>query len=281
MKTETRSTGSWTLLGACGVALVVAFMHPTDAKGQGQGNNAVYKNATTCCQESPAFIDASVFASAQRRDFCAVLNFILNPTNAILPPGSPVIDARGLNPNNTSMKCNSSPWGSGSSYLNVASTILLPATGAHPIVIPSTWVLPNNTRLVGEGDNDPSGSTPNTTIQACLQTTNSCSWTGPDMDMIDLGTLSVCGPTVCNDVSVESLTLDGQGQFLNGIANTDAQIGTQVNHVTLYAVMGTGLSVSAGCPTLSASFAERVGGDQENRKTRSPNLGTIPNPYQP
>jgi len=245
MKSEKGSKTIWTLLEMFGALLVVAPLLPPFAQGQ-QGNNAVYKNASACCQASRSFIDGFVFR-ASAPDICAILNGILSGTNTTYPAGGAVIDARGLNSSNTTMKCAASPWGSGSSYLNVPSTILLPATGANPIIIPGTWVLPNNTRLIGEGDNDPSGSTPNTRIQACLQSANSCSFTGTDI--IDLGTSFICDPlengTVCNNVSVENLTLDAQGQFLNGIVNTNAQIGTQVNHVTLYAIMGTGLSVSA------------------------------------
>src|SRR5271163_3816422 len=149
MKTKTGSPTSWTLLTACGFLLVVASLLSARAEGQ-QGNNAVYKSGATCCQASPAFIDASVFASSQHPNICAVLNFILNPTFGILPAGVAVIDARGLNSGNTSMTCttaNPSPWAGISNP--PPSTILLPATGGpnpNPIIIPSTWILPNNTR---------------------------------------------------------------------------------------------------------------------------------------
>ena len=224
--------------------LLVTSLLPTRAEGQ-QGNNAVYKNATTCCQKSVAFIDASVFENSST-DICTVLNGILSGTSTTYPAGGAVIDGRGINSSNTTMTCAASPWGSGSGYLNVPSTILLPATGANPIIIPGTWILPNNTHLLGEGDNDPYVSTPNTTIQACLPSANSCSFTGTDM--IDLGTSFICDPlnngTVCNNVSVEHLALDAQGQFLNGIVNTNAQNGSSVDHVSLYRILGTGLSVS-------------------------------------
>jgi hypothetical protein len=72
MKSKTGSTTIWTLLGVFGVLLVVASLLPPFAEGQ-QGNNAVYKNATTCCQESGSFIDAFVFAQTGV-DFCKILN---------------------------------------------------------------------------------------------------------------------------------------------------------------------------------------------------------------
>ena len=114
-------------------------------------------------------------------------------------------------------------------------------------MIPTTWVLPNNTTLIGEGDNLPASTTTasGTTIQACKP--NQCTFTGTDM--IDLGTSIVCpligGVHICNSVSVQNLTLDGQGQSLNGIVNTYAQTGTYVDHVSLYQILGTGLSLSS------------------------------------
>jgi hypothetical protein len=61
MKIKSGSATSWTLLRVFGGLLVVALLLASRAQGQ-QGNNAVYKNASTCCQASPAFFDASVFA---------------------------------------------------------------------------------------------------------------------------------------------------------------------------------------------------------------------------
>jgi hypothetical protein len=195
---------------------------------------------------SKAFIDASMFASAQNPNFCAVLHSIL--TSSSYPATGAVIDARGLpfSTPPTSMACtttNPSPW---AGIANPPpSTILLPATAANaPIVIPSTWVLPNKTRLIGAGDAlnySPSG-TAGTTLQACVQSVNGCSFTGSDM--IDLGTALVCPTPACNDVSVENLTLDGLGQSLNGIVNTNAQTGSRVDHVSLFQILGTGLSLS-------------------------------------
>ncbi len=115
---------------------------------------------------SNVFIDASMFPAAGR-DFCGVLKFVLQ--NIDQPPTYPsgaVIDARGLPGNTqTNMTCTTSPW---AGITNPPpSTILLPATGANPIVIPSTWNVPPNTHLIGEGDSIPSsGFTSGTTIQA-------------------------------------------------------------------------------------------------------------------
>jgi hypothetical protein len=203
------------------------------------GNNGVYNlncnNGSPGVVGSPAFTDASMFASSPpppSRNFCGVLNWVLNPSNHILPPTGGVIDARGLpGTTGTSMTCtaaNPSPWAGIAN--SPPSVILLPA---GTIIIPGAWVLPNNTRLIGEGDalnhNFPSGTIAvGTTLQACK---SSCTFTGTDM--IDLGSSNICDPqnngTVCNNVSVENLILDGQGQSLNGIVNANAQTGTYVD----------------------------------------------------
>ena len=41
------------------------------------GKNAVYDSSQNCCQKSPAFIDASVFASSTYPDICTLLNHVL------------------------------------------------------------------------------------------------------------------------------------------------------------------------------------------------------------
>jgi hypothetical protein len=151
-----------------------------------QGQNAVYNssgNPTT----SLAFIDASMFVislTPPNRNLCAVLNFVL--ANVDQPPNYPsgaIIDARGLANSTppTSMTCaaNTTPWSTDNNVhvLNVPSTILLPATGATPIIIKTPWILPNNTRLVGEGDGVPVASNnppvyPGTWIQAASLSTS-------------------------------------------------------------------------------------------------------------
>jgi hypothetical protein len=91
------------------------------------------------------------------------------------------------------------------------------------------------------GDNLPASTSAasSTTIQACK---NTCSFTGSDM--IDFGSSVLCAP-MCNSVSVENLTLDGQGQTINGIVNANSQAGTYVDHVSLYQILGTGLLVES------------------------------------
>jgi hypothetical protein len=178
---------------------------------------------------SSAFIDASMF-TASAPNICGILHSILN--GASYPLTGAVIDARGLNSGNTSMTCTTSPWAGIPSP--PPSTILLPATGANPIVIPSTWVLPANTRLIGEGSSIiATGLTPGTTLQVAS------TFTAPG-PMIQFGSSSAC----CSSISVENLTLDGTGGSVNGIVNQNAGDHSYVNNVGLYRILGTGLSVS-------------------------------------
>jgi hypothetical protein len=239
MKGDERSTNGWMSLVVGVVLIGWTFASPIRAEAQ-TGKNAVYDPNQNCCQKSAAFIDASVFAQTGS-DLCKILNHILDPRNGILPSVGGVIDARGLpfTMPTTSMTCTSatpSPWAGITSP--PPSTILLPATTASaPIVIPSTWTLPSNTHLIGEGDNISSSTTISTTIQA-----------GPSFsastNTIEFGSSSVCPSGGCTGISVENLTLDGQGQSINGISNALSQDSSYVNHVRLYQILGTGLSVS-------------------------------------
>jgi hypothetical protein len=246
MRRPTGEVVNWTFVKAV-LLLVCWIVISAVAAGAQQGQNAVY-NPTGSPTNSPAFIDASMFASSAS-NICAVLYGILSSNFTSYPPAGAVIDARGLNSGNTSMTCatGTTPWNNGSTYQNVPSTILLPATGGatpDPIVIHSTWVVPSDTHLIGEGDGTPSSSFfTGTTIRAA---------SGFSGSMIQFGSNSSVCPQVesvyiCTGIAVENLTLDGQGQLpqtVSGIANTASQAGSYVNHVSLYRILGTGLSVS-------------------------------------
>jgi hypothetical protein len=230
MRRVTRFTSVWISLGIIAVLACGLSAFPTLANAQGtQGQDAVY-NSSGGIVGSSSFIDASMFVSNQNPNICAVLNSILSSKS--YPATGAVIDARGLNSNNTSMTCQASPWAGISNPL--PSTILLPA---GTIQIPGTWILPSNTRLIGEGENNPLSAAPGTTIQA----TNVFSGS-----MIQFGSSSFCGtsPTFCSGISVERLTLDGQAQAVNGIVNQYSQTNTRVDHVTIYQIRGTGLLIS-------------------------------------
>jgi hypothetical protein len=195
---------------------------PVPAAAQSAGQNGAYDSSGNCspCQGSPSFVDASVFYNKpSSKDFCSVLNWVLNPSNGVLSSTSAVIDARGLPGSyGTSMTCTVSPWAGISQP--PAATILLPA---GKIVIPGGWVLPANTRLIGVGNGDvanSSGATySGTTIQACKSGQTGC---GPSLT----GTMISMCSSACSGVSIENLSLDGQGlTSINGIANGYATSG--------------------------------------------------------
>jgi hypothetical protein len=186
MRNTTSLTFDWK---STAIVAVLAWWFSAFPAAAQQGQDAVY-NSSGVVTNSPSFIDASQFGNSHT-DICAVLNFILNPADKILPAAGAVIDARGLpGTTGTSMMCSISPWGSGSGYLNVPSTILLPA---GTIVIPTKWVLPSNTHLVGEG----SAISGLFTLATTLQVSSSFTANTP---MIQFGSSSGC----CSGISLYS-----------------------------------------------------------------------------
>jgi hypothetical protein len=203
------------------------FLPNATAQTGAQGNNDVF-NSSGGQTGSAAFIDASMFVgSVQNPNFCTVLNLVL--ASIVQPPTYPsgaVVDARGLNSTNTNMTCTGTPW---SGITNPPpSTILLPAGS---ITIPSTWVLPNGTRVIGEGSTNPYA-----TITAVFQTTiqASSSLTG--------AMIQFCS-SVCAGVTLEDVTLVGNTQAINGIVNSNAQELSYAKNVAMYQVLGTGLKI--------------------------------------
>jgi len=221
-----------------GLTVLTCFLvSPFEVHAQGSGNagnNAVYNSSSACCAGSSAFIDANILFQS---DICTTIYLILNGTNGKYTPGA-VIDARGIS-GTTALTCPSStsPWFTQSGgYLSNPSTILLPAA---TIKIPYSWVLPNGTRLIGEGTTgagDISANGSPTTIQAAS------SFSGP---MIQFGDSINCPSSNCTDISVEHLILDGNNQTITGILNDNSGVGSYVNHVTFYRILGVGLSVGA------------------------------------
>ena len=228
------------VLSAAVVFAACFSIFPITAGAQGNpGQNAVCTSTTGCSTTvgTSAFIDASVFASPNT-NLCAVIYNILNGSllgKQGYPAVGAVVDARGLNLGNISMTCatGTTPWNNGATTVSVPSNILLPA---GTIVIPSPWVLPPKTHLIGQGDNPSSG----TVIQACTSTTCTHSFSGTSM-------IEFCSASGCLGVSVEKLILDGQeqqsgGGYIGGIVNQYSQ-SSYVDHVSLYQILGTGLSI--------------------------------------
>jgi hypothetical protein len=255
---------------AVAVSLLAGLaMIPAQMQAQHAGNNAVYNSGGTSVIGSPAIIDASVFANTSTT-ICATIYNILTGASGYgtYPSAGAVIDARGLTSSNSKLTCSSSPaespWDphtSGSTYADVPSVILLPA---GTITISYTWVLPNSTKIVGQG-----ASTPVTTgTQTGTVLTAASSFTGPassyspaaPVAMIqfgDPGTQTCGGTGVCFNISVEDLTLNnggGTSQTIDGILNMDSQELTYARRVNLYGITGTGLQVGYVCASMPCHY---------------------------
>jgi hypothetical protein len=209
-------------------------------------NNAVYLKTTTVASIVPstAYIDASAYYTGTVPDICQILYNILTCSTTscatgytVYPSGGAVIDARGIITNAPPLQCSVNPF-PGSSGASVPSTILLPATS---ISIHTPWVLPSNTRLVGEGSffvttlevdpNFPQTATP----------------------MIAMGSSSLCSPT-CTGISIEHLKLQAQAddqtfRATDGIDNAyagDASYVKDVGFTNFGALSSTG-SIQTPC----------------------------------
>jgi len=226
MRSRIDAVASWLFMVTICALTVLHLSSAVPAAAQ-TGQNAVYNAGSPV--PSPSFIDASQFAKLTL-DFCGVLNAVLAGTK--YPATGAVIDARAVPTSTppTQPTCAASPW---AGITNPPpSTILLPA---GTIQISTPWVLPSNTRLIGEGESDPRSAVPGTTIQAAS--------TIQMQAMIQFGSSAVCS-SGCSGISVERLTIDGNSLFLHGISNLYAQNNTYVDHVTLYQILGTGLLIS-------------------------------------
>jgi hypothetical protein len=243
-----KSGSSFITRGLCTVTiafvLAILFVAPYRAPAQ-EGYNAICATSTcsvvgTSILPSSAFTDASAFCSVPGKctssdDFCGVVNTALASHSF---PAGVVIDARGVMPQPPSVQkisCASSPLFA--SFSN-PSTILLPA---GVITIKGKWVLPDRTRLIGQGNNPNAG----TSISV-----PSSGYT--DLDMIEMGS-STCndsGTGQCFGISIEGIYLLGGGTTnpyptLIGILNRYAGPSSYVDHVNFAYVGGTGLVIGS------------------------------------
>jgi hypothetical protein len=190
-------------------------------------NGAMQSSSTQSA--SFGFVDDVGYVSDSRCsggcDICQVIKYALADYSTNNSNGD-VIDTRGI----TSLTCTAAdgnPWASllGSNWL--ANTVLLPA---GTINISASWVLPRNTRLVGEGPNS-------TTINANFSSG----------DIIDMGSSAGCsfnGITNCPDTIIEHLQVNGNGNTgVNGIVNGYGQELNRVNDVQIVGV-NIGLSLN-------------------------------------
>lgn len=245
--TNTRKWLTGLLLATIVLLLVGWLSMPIRSEAQNQGKNAVWGSGSTP-SASAAFIDASAFANVND-DICVTLYNIISPSS--YPSSGAVIDARGIDHTNShsdgngNMLCAESPWLHSGSPTNHPATILLPAgystPGSGGIIISQTWILPNGSKIIGEG--------PNPNASAILQAASSFT---AGSAMIEMGSSSstVCpldsnNVPVCTGISVEHMTLDGSSLAIHGIDDSYAQDRSYVRDVALKDFGGTGLSVSA------------------------------------
>jgi hypothetical protein len=204
MKSTSRPGGPvyFSAVIALGSLLLVSFV-PAAAQRK-QGNNAIC-NSNACTQisdltGSSAFIDASMF-SGKSTNFCGVLGYILNTSNGVLTSAGGVIDARGLpGTTTTTMACTSSPWAGITSP--PGSVILLPA---GTITTSASWVLPQNTKLIGTAKGTGNIGTTNYAFETTIQA--SANFSGA---VVQFGDSSHCS-SGCQGISVEHLTISGNG----------------------------------------------------------------------
>jgi hypothetical protein len=219
-----------------GLAVVVPIV--ANAQSASAGNKGVYQNSTTVAP-SLVWIDASAFwttSMGNPPDICLILKTILTSSYSTGYPNGAVIDARGLyNSSSTggSIACTGTPFDN----LTAApppTTILL---GPTAIQISSTWTLPNNTRIVGEGQN---------TVLSCCTASFSGSF------IIEMGSSTFCPLTGCTSVGIEHLVLDASQNtgppFVGGIDNKWSQGSSYVNDVNLHQFGTDGLYIAAMSP---------------------------------
>jgi hypothetical protein len=203
------------------------------------GDNAVCTSATGCTTTSPsaAFIDASAF-SCSSGDFCCAVNQAL----ADLPATGGVVDARGINSGGTNTCTGTTPYvvtGTGGHTITTPSTLLLPS---GKITINTTWVLPDRSRIVGEGNNPSNSNMLGTYIIA--------DGIGAGDSMMQMGSPTLCndptGSNQCYGISISNLMIDGANggsTVINGIANLYAGASSYVDHVNIAQVVGTALVI--------------------------------------
>jgi hypothetical protein len=195
-----------------------------------QGDNTVWSGLTPVKGPSSAFIDATAFCTTPGScttsdDFCVVVNAALNT----LPVGG-VVDARGIN-SGLSNSCAGSPF-TGAHTIAVPSTVLLPA---GTITTSKVWILPNGTKIVGEGAGSSGSSVTMLTASGFLI----------HGTMLQMGSSSVCPSAGCTGIGIEDLALNGgsSGGTMNGIVNGQSQDMSYVHRVNMYQIGEIGLKV--------------------------------------
>jgi hypothetical protein len=222
--------------------LTLTAASPNLALAQNPGDKGVYKDSTNVVA-SADWIDASAFWTKVNGhlalpDICAIIDNILTNNYSGKYPNGAVIDARGLYDSvdsQVTIACTGTPFDNVNTN-PPATTILLPAV---TIPISYTWVLPNNTKIVGLGSRTAlsANAADGTMLSA------STSLTGY---MIEMGSSNCPSPQGCTSVAVERLDLDGtQSSTAMGIDNTHSVDSSYVDDVNFHHFSLTGLHIAA------------------------------------
>jgi hypothetical protein len=202
------------------------------------GWNAVWGSSATLPVGAVSFYDATAYVSYG--DICQILHEILSlSASQVAKANWVVIDARGIVPSGSTQLCGSNPWNSLPTVGRPWTTVLLPA---GTIIIATEWVLPQYTRIVGEGPGV-------TTLLACQKTTSGCDMNNfSSSAMIQMGAASGSAscPGFCFSIGAENLTLDAgmdQTAVFDGIDNSWAEEMSYVRHVAMLNITGIGLSL--------------------------------------
>jgi hypothetical protein len=251
--------------------LVAAFVcigvwsHPAYSQTPAQGNKTVI-DSSGGPTPSTIWIDASAWwdqSTTTTPDLCYILNTIIALQISGGSTVGVVIDARGLYNSfltNAAVACTGTPFPTSAS--SFAMTILLPAAS---IPMLSTWTLPNNTRLVGEGQN--------TNLVA------ESGFTGTGY-MIEMGGSGVCpavsSASVCTSVGIEHLLLSDSHQ--TGVGGIDNQFSTNssyVNDVNLNSFNNIGLNITApdSGPYSNVAFSSAPAGSSNGPGPTCINIG--------
>jgi hypothetical protein len=234
-------------------ALSLLFIFSTRAGAQSAGNNAVCTSTTGCSSQSPspAFIDASVFSSGHSGDVCYQIYLALQQ----LRSNGGVIDARGVQVGSGgAFTCTKTPWTAGSTAITTSSEILLPS---GQINIDQTWVLPDKTRVFGDGmfgAGVSGGATGGTYLLATSNSVNPMIQFGGLIGGTNVCPLDGSGNYVCTGISAENLTLGpaSGNQTVTGILNQYAQDDSYVDQVVLRRI-ALGLQIGPAGSNFSAA----------------------------
>jgi hypothetical protein len=209
------------------------------------GNTDVYSSSSGTQGHSAAYIDASVFyyydinVLTQFNDICQIINQILKGTalsGVSYPTAGAVIDARGILPIPNPLPCSVNPF---SGVTNAKATILLPAA---TIGIQVPWILPSNTKIIGEGKNE--------TLIAPLGSTLGGFQPDNTNALIEMGSANPSTGVVIEHLTIQGPDTDSSATPYTAIINNYAQDASYVNDVAFYKV---GATTDSGLPVTACS----------------------------